>query len=272
MWILAGDNSYNPAQAARWKRIGRAVFGNGAKAPVTTHPTGMNWPWDSWQDEKWLTVLGYQSGHGSDNNTLKWIHSGPVSRAWEKKPVRPIINLEPPYENHFGYQSRKPHSEFAVRRAVYWSLLVSPTAGVSYGGHGVWSWHTKAGETPIDHPETGPAMSWEKALELPGAVQMKHMHDLFTSLKWWTLRPVAVLPGKDASEAVAIAASADRDLVIAYLPNGGALTWPSELKPNPRLKAEWLDPITGKRHKAESKGGGIYKAPDDKQDWVLIVQ
>jgi Protein of unknown function (DUF4038)/Domain of unknown function (DUF5060) len=96
LWMLAGDNSYNPTQAARWKRIGRAVFGNGAQAPVTTHPTGMNWPWESWQDEQWLTVLGYQSGHGSDDNTLKWIHSGPVSRTWEKKPIRPIINLEPP--------------------------------------------------------------------------------------------------------------------------------------------------------------------------------
>ena len=64
----------------------------------------MNWPWESWRDEKWLTVLGYQSGHGSDNNSLKWIHSGPVSQNWAKKPARPIINLEPPYENHFGYQ------------------------------------------------------------------------------------------------------------------------------------------------------------------------
>jgi Putative collagen-binding domain of a collagenase len=115
-------------------------------------------------------------------------------------------------------------------------------------------------------------MPWEKALELPGAAQMKHVHDLFTSLKWWTLRPAMVRPGKDASEAVAIAASAERDLVIAYLPKGGPFSWPSELKPAARLKAEWFDPITGKRHKAEPKDGGGYDAPDDKQDWLLILQ
>ena len=41
----------------------RAVFQDHPGLLVTTHPTGMNFPWKGWEDEKWLTVLGYQSGH-----------------------------------------------------------------------------------------------------------------------------------------------------------------------------------------------------------------
>lgn len=51
VWCLAGDNPYTGDRAERWKRVGRAVFGDGVHAPVVTHPTGMNWPWEAWRDE-----------------------------------------------------------------------------------------------------------------------------------------------------------------------------------------------------------------------------
>src|SRR5262249_7506867 len=106
LWVLAGDNGYQGAQGEKWRRVGAAVFGPRAHpAPVTTPPTGMNWPWADWRDETWLTVLGYQSGHGDDADTLRWAHSGPPSLRWSKGPPRPVINLEPPYEDHLGYQS-----------------------------------------------------------------------------------------------------------------------------------------------------------------------
>ncbi|MEZ4664190.1 MAG: DUF4038 domain-containing protein [Caldilineaceae bacterium] len=58
--------------------------------------------------------------------------------------------MEPPYENHVAYQSGQPHDAHSVRRAMYWSLLNAPTAGVTYGGHGVWGWDD--GSTPpVDH-------------------------------------------------------------------------------------------------------------------------
>ena len=162
VWLLAGDNRYDAQSTEKWKRIGRKVFGEHWHQPVSSHPTGMNWPWESWRDEKWLTVLGYQSGHGDDAATLAWIHSGPVSKNWQNKPVRPIINLEPPYENHVAYQSKKPHTAYNVRRAVYWSLLAAPPAGVTYGGHGLWSWQREPGKTPPDHPSTGVAKVWNE--------------------------------------------------------------------------------------------------------------
>jgi hypothetical protein len=272
MWMLAGDNSYNKVQAERWKKIGRTVFAHGGgRIPVTTHPTGTNWPWEGWRNEPWLTVYGYQSGHGDDDNTWKWIHQGPPAQNWNKTPTRPIINLEPPYEGHISYQGKKPQSPFNVRRATYWSLLVSPPAGVTYGGHGVWSWQKVDGEVPIDHPGSGEALAWRKAVEMPGAQQMKVVYDTFQSLKWWTLRPVKLQRNPtEAKEAITAAKDEEGSLFVAYTPMGKSIST-AGISLKPGLTANWVDPISGKTQPATAKEG-IFTVPDAKQDWLLIVK
>jgi len=46
-WILAGDGKYFGDYAARWRRIGRAVFADDhSAAPVAMHCGGQQWPAD----------------------------------------------------------------------------------------------------------------------------------------------------------------------------------------------------------------------------------
>lgn len=265
LFILAGDARYNAMDAEKWRRIGRAVFAERPGLLVTTHPTGMNFPWNEWENEKWLTVFGYQSGHGDDANTVKWIHSGPPAE-YGKKPTRPVINLEPPYEGHNGYQSGKPHSAYSVRRAVYQSLLNGPIAGFTYGGHGVWSWHTKPGEQPTDHPGTGVAKVWSEAIHLPGSEQMGHARKLFESLPWTQLRPaqdlVEQLTGKeDSLKFVSCAATRDRSVIVVYFPAGAH----AKFKFDPRT-GTWFNPRIG-----DWKDGGTPEPPDA-GDWILVVK
>jgi hypothetical protein len=272
---LGGDNGYRGRDERRWKRIGREIFGRGSRFPVTTHPTGMNWPWEEWRGEPWLTVYGYQSGHGDDAANMKWIHSGPVKQNWQKQPPRPIINLEPPYENHLGYQSRKPHSAYNVRRAVYWSLLSAPPAGVTYGGHGIWSWQTKPG-VPRDHGGTGVAQPWHEAVKMPGNVEMKHMAGLFTSLPWWQLRPADSLlinqPGKsDPSRFISIAATQDRKTIVAYTPKGDPIQLDAKSIPAEPKKAQWFNPRTGQSEPVKTKPPYPFTPPTREEDWVLVA-
>lgn len=274
IWILAGDNPYRGDAVERWKRIGRGVFGGLDHAPVTTHPTGMNYPWEDFKNEKWLDILGYQSGHGDDARTLRWMQTGPPSANWRKPPPRPIINLELPYENHLAYQSRQPHSAHNVRRAAYWSLLATPVAGITYGGHGIWSWQTEEGKEPRDHQGTGVAPTWRQALALPGSVHMRHLADLFASIPWQQLRPnqdwLAEQPGgNDAARYVAAASAPRKDLGLVYLPVGGEVTLRGGVVADD-ARAEWFDPRTGKRSPAAGENR-IYRAPDG-QDWVLLLQ
>jgi uncharacterized protein DUF4038/collagenase-like protein with putative collagen-binding domain len=273
LYILAGDARYNQTDAEKWKRIGRAVFKDFPGLLVTTHPTGMNFPWKNWEDEKWLTVLGYQSGHGDDANTVKWIHSGPVAEyGLRREFTRPVINLEPPYEDHNGYQSRKPHPAYHVRRAVYQSLLATPVAGFTYGGHGVWSWHGKPGEEPTDHKGTGVAKVWKDALALPGAEQMGHARRFFESLPWTSLRPAQEFVGQDGGKDdpklfVSCAATPDNSYYVYYFPAGATAS--VRLHIGDPKAVRWFNPRTGKWD--DKKPRGVF-APPDEEDWLMVVK
>ena len=275
IWILPGDGDYRGERADKWKRIGRAVFGEAAHAPVVLHPGGMHWVLREFQDEPWLDIHGYQSGHGDDEKTLRWMTEGPPAKDWALQPTRPFINLEPPYEHHLAYQSRKPISPEIVRRAVYWSLLNAPTAGVSYGGHGVWGWDDGT-KPPTDHQGSGVPLPWRQALRMPGAEQMAHVAALFTSIDYWRLRPspgaLAEQPGLEApARFIAAASSETRDLLVAYTPEVRTIALNADAIP--RGAATWHDPRTGTRTPATPvRAGPIvrFETPGE-GDWVLLV-
>lgn len=271
LWLLAGDNNYKGDEAAMWKRIGRAVFGDAHPNPVCTHPTGRNWPWKDWESEKWLTVLGYQSGHGDDPNTWKWLHSGPPAEYGKRATfTRPVLNLEPPYEGHNGYASKKPHSDFSTRRAIYWSLLVHPIAGVTYGGHGVWSWHQKAGDEPIAHKGTGPAKPWRESLNLPGATQAGIARKIFETLPWTELRLAPEMIEQpeeyDPTTFRACAATPDRSTVVVYMPTGLPIGFH---KPFAKaVKLTWYDVRTGNPIPNTEE----FRPRDGTKDMLLVVR
>ena len=274
VWILPGDGDYRGDRAEKWKRIGRAVFGDPPHAPVVLHPGGMHWVLGEFRDEPWVDMHGYQSGHGDDEKTLRWMVEGPPATDWRREPLRPFINLEPPYEYHVAYQSGQPISPHTVRRAVYWSLLNAPTAGVTYGGHGVWGWDDGT-KPPTDHDRSGIPLPWQKALRMPGAEQMAHVAALFTSIDFWRLRPapdvLAEQPGTTSvSKFVTAAAYPGNDVLVIYTPEAGAVRIKAEAVPQGR--AMWLNPRTGARTSAKgTRQGDVlgFETPHE-GDWVLL--
>jgi hypothetical protein len=274
LFILAGDARYTGQEAERWRRIGRAVFASRKDLLVTTHPTGMNFPWKDWEGETWLNIWAYQSGHGDDGRTWAWLHSGPPAQFGQRWAAikRPIINLEPPYEGHNGYQSRKPHTAENVRRAAYWSLLVAPPAGLTYGAHGLWSWQTESGQEPRDHKGTGIAKTWKEALEFPGATQMGHLRRFFESLPWTELRPAPDFvqqqsAEKDPSTFVACARTADGRVTVVYFPPRAQAQ--VRLHVSDPKKVRWYNPREGTWQDNSPRG---LLVPPDEQDWLLVVQ
>lgn len=291
VWILAGDGKYFGDFAARWRRIGRAVFNDELDSdaqggredapsmmrPVAMHCGGEQWPADELREEPWLDILGYQSGHGDADTTLQWIVNGPPATQWDKSPRLFQINFEPAYENHAAYHSRQPHSPHSVRMAIYWSLLNAPTAGVSYGGHGVWGWDDGT-EAPMDHPRSGIPLPWQQALIMPAAEQIAHLVDFFTSIPWWTLSPSPQLlvdqPGtQDVRRHITVAANPTNDLVVIYTPAGGEIRLDSA-QIGEGLAGRWCNPRSGEHQTATpatSETDVTYTTPDD-EDWLLILQ
>jgi hypothetical protein len=127
----------------------------------------------------------YQSGHGFD-----W-RSNPYAlpRYFDAAPVRkPVLNGEPCYEG-IGHTYGR-HDARSVRRSVWLSLLSGADAGITYGAHGVWCWHSERsefrswGENTFMTP-----FEWRTALRFPGAWDVAYARWGFEQFGLSGLRP-----------------------------------------------------------------------------------
>ena len=276
-WILGADGNYSGADGDRWRKIGQAVFGDRRRAPVFIHPKAKSWIFESFRDEKWLTAIGYQIGHDINDATNNWIYNGPQTRDWDKLPRRPIVNLQPPYEWQPSNSKNIPISSNHVRRALYWSLLSTPTAGVSYGVAGVWGWDNGVDPT-FGYADAGVPPDWRESLTYEGGKQVAHITSAFESVDFHSLRPdpnvLIDQPGDNSiASYVASSSSADGNLVVVYTPVEARLKINVEKLPSP-LIAAWINPRTGERKDvlAVLRGSALEcPAPSD-GDWLLILR
>jgi hypothetical protein len=170
-----------------------------------------------------------------------------------------------------------PLSIIPVRRAAYWSLLNAPTAGVSYGGHGVWGWDDGT-MPPVAHPTSGVPLPWQQALYMPGAQQMAVLADLFTQMDWHLLEPLPDLllirPGTLFPQyMITNAVSLRGDLAVFYLPENEQV----EVRLDRLMEGvtgRWYNPRSGDWAIAEHEGSkrrAIF-FPPGARDWLLVLQ
>ena len=272
VWILGGDGNYSGDRYERWKHIGRETFKDRHDRLVTMHPS--RWPGEEYRRETWFDFFGYQSGHGDSKENLQWLVTGAPAQDWRKDPPRPIVNLEPNYEEITTYHSKTPIKADRVRRALYWSLLVSPTAGVTYGHNGIWPW-SEVREEPLNH--AGEAPPWHESMHTEGIVSVEHLKKFFASLPWWRLMPAQELlaeqPGEREPELFVAAAKTDNgDAAVVYMPKGGSVTIRTDSLKRPSV-ARWFNPRTGELTEAgEITGAKAQFTTPDGNDWVLCIR
>lgn len=169
-----------------------------------------------------LDLFLYQSGH---NRSFLDMPYSLAEQFYQRTPKRPIINSEPCYEQ-MGF-ARKEYGRFSqkdVRKAAWQSILSGACAGITYGAHGIWSWHgfsaafsENMGEA-FDRP-----MHWPDALQLPGANDYGFIKQFFELLGITNLIPKNELLIK-GDEQIRIAATDDQSYYLIYIPSNTAIT------------------------------------------------
>jgi len=234
--------------------------------------------------ESWLDFHGAYSGHQWDYPTYRHI-----AQARATKPARPVIDLEPCYENHpyhpdgsmfhaspEKWDGKTRGTAALVRRQAYWALLAG-AAGHTYAANDVWQFYDPARPNP--KPAYKGNTDWRKAVDFPGAAQMGIMRRLFESRPWQILVPdESVLSGAPdgTKDHVQAARADDGSFLFAHLPRGGSITIALNKIAGKTTQTHWFNPREGTATpigEFPCSGTLRFEAPSagEENDWVLVL-
>lgn len=272
VWFLGGDGRYVDEYEQKWKNIGRGVFGGEHPGIVAQHPHGRSWIGNVYEDEPWLDIVGYQSSHSAAAGTVNWINKGPMAEEWSQIPSKPIINLEPIYE-----QIRENTTATDVRNASYWSVFATPVAGISYGANGIWPW-LREGEKILNHGDAPWTDTWRESLDLPGGKQIGYLSAFMQKFEWWKLKPahqelLVNQPGDQVyNHFISVLKSQNYETILVYVP--AKLDFKLYNPVNLQYKSQWFDPVNNEYSQIEDIAGQKsvleFASPGD-HDTVLIL-
>jgi hypothetical protein len=272
IWILGGDrNPRDENDIAIWRAMGLAIkkITNG-KALITYHCQPNEFGSAQWfRNESWFDFNMFQNGHCRDVTNYD-----KVFNAYNAKPLKPVIDGEPLYEDHpicFNAADLGISSAYDVRHYAYTDLF-SGAFGHTYGCHDVWQMYG-----PKYEPINGAHIFWTKALDLPGAKQMQFVRRLMES------RPIldripdqSLVVENNLPPMSRIQATRGKDHAFIYSSEGKPFTVVMGKITGDKVKATWFDPRTGKTRpagEADNKGTQKYSPPSSGygNDWVLII-
>lgn len=165
-----------------------------------------------------LDFYMYQSGHHVEEQSRTYA----LAQHFAAKPVRrPVVNGEPCYEGHGHGHRYGRFGAFDVRRAMWQSLLSGAGAGVTYGAHGVWSWHQRGAAFTSEAFSMQP-FDWQEALRLEGAWDASFARAIVDRYDLFGLDARPDVQG--VSPEIRVATSADGGRVAIYVPYPTAVT------------------------------------------------
>ncbi len=280
IWILGGDRSVKTDQH---KAILRAMAkglraGDGGTHLMTFHPRGGEGSSQYFHADEWLDFNMRQNGHAAEFTG----RYDQTRRDYDLKPIKPVLDGEPIYEDHpVSFRAKELGYSTAadVRRPLYWDLF-SGACGHTYGHHSVWQMYQK-GRAPINYP----LMTWEEALNQPGAGQMRYGRRLLESRPFFSRIPddslivpseiPAVIPGAGIRRFVATRDEAG-SYAMVYAPVGRSFRVRMDKLTGPKVKAWWYNPRDGKARLIgtfPNTGIRVFTPPDvgELLDWVLVL-
>jgi hypothetical protein len=273
IWILGGDRPVEkPEHLEIWKAMAAGLrAGDGGTHLVTYHPMGGGRSRQHFQGhDDVLDFHAQQNGHNID--VPVWDR---LVKDYAATPIKPVLDMEPLYEGHpidFKPKERGHSNAADIRKFAYWDVF-SGAFGHTYGHHSIWQFYTVK-RTPINFP----LVTWDIALDAPGANQMKHLRSLIESRPFLTRIPAPELipdPGGGGKRIVATR-DVDRTYALMYCPASRPFAINLDGWSYRTMRVTLFDPRTGERRAWEpmtQTSNPVLTPPQvgENQDWGFIL-
>ena len=276
IWILGGDRVADGFEDV-WRALARGIaIGVSGREDYSAvlmsfHPRGGGTSSRNFHNDQWLDFNMHQTGHGLTDQVQPWVR---IMADYERKPVKPVVDGEPLYEDHpLAFRAKDNGYSFDahVRQRAYWDVF-SGTAGHTYGNHAVWQMYG-----PGRKPVNGPLFYWYEAIHRPGAAEMQYLRALVESRPFFSRLPDNSTVGDVLNGPDRLAATRGDGYAFIYSGQGRRFTVDVGKMGASRLKAWWYNPRTGDSTDMgsfeSSAGSHEFVCPSEGfgSDWVLVL-
>lgn len=282
IWIIGGDIQ-GDVKTPVWDALARAIKANDSNHIMTFHPRGRTVSARWFADRDWIDFHMFQSGHRrygqrmgnkdypipDDTEEDSWMY---VDSVRKYKPLRPVLDGEPSYENipqglHFADEPL--WNDRDVRRYAYWSVFRG-ACGHTYGNNNIMQF-VRPG-IPGAYFADGVNKPWYIALDDPGRLQMKHLKHLMLAFPYFDRvgdQSVVLDNGEKYDRIIATRGS---DYLLAYNYMGRPMRVDLGKISGKEKKVWTMDPADGSlRYLGKTKDGIYSHTPHPGKDIVLIA-
>lgn len=281
IWVIGGDIQ-GSIKTDVWQALAMTIKSIDKNHVMTFHPRGRTTSAKWWKDAEWIDFHEFQSGHRRYNQRMgnkdypivegteedNWMY---VDSTWKEKPIRPVIDGEPSYEDipKGLHDEDEPHwTASDVRRYAYWSVFAG-SCGHVYGHNNIMQFaRPGVGGSYFADGEKKP---WYKALDDEGFNQMKYVKHLIMSFPYFERIPDQSVILDNGTQYERLIATRGTDYLLVYNCTARSMAIDISSISGKKKDVWWMDAATGDLTYIGETSSGQYEYTPDNGDGVLII-
>ena len=254
IWMIGGDIMGDRSPEI-WDAMARAIKKIDKNHIMTFHPRGRTTSAWWYNDREWMDFNMFQSGHrrygqrnGDGDYTIKdnteednWRY---IDMSFEKKPLRPVIDGEPSYEDipqGLHDFSAPRWQDYDVRRYAYWAVF-GGCFGHTYGHNSVMQFIR-----PGLSASFGAEKAWWDAMKDPGYNQMKYLKWLMLTFPFTErIADQSIIAGQNGERYDRVIATRGNDYLLVYNYSGKPMDIDLGKISGSKKNVWWMNPTDGK--------------------------